>query len=215
MKVCEIFESIQGEGRYMGLPCLFIRVYGCNWKCETCDTKYSWRGEYRKFSVKELVEIIENSSKRGVVFTGGEPLLYTSEIIRVVEGLEDYTKIFLLETNGIILNEVIPAYFDCVTLSPKKNYPKVSEAIEWWSVYNNVDYKFVIGSQSWCWSLSDVKKVVREIGLDEDRVWLMPHGSTQQELDKISKKVWEFCVRNNFNYSDRLHIRVWNGTKGR
>ena len=76
MQISEIFYSIQGEGRLVGTPSVFIRTSGCNLRCVWCDTPYtSWTPEGEKRSVDEIVNEVEKYPHRHVVLTGGEPLL--------------------------------------------------------------------------------------------------------------------------------------------
>ena len=79
MFITEIFKSIQGEGTHAGLPCIFVRLTGCNLRCTWCDTAYAFHGG-QKMSVDEVFERVE--ALRGaavggrlVELTGGEPLL--------------------------------------------------------------------------------------------------------------------------------------------
>ncbi len=76
MQITEIFKSIQGESTYAGLPCVFVRLTGCNLRCLWCDSEYTFSGGHR-MSIEEVeseVEIL--SSQPGLVeITGGEPML--------------------------------------------------------------------------------------------------------------------------------------------
>lgn len=106
MIVNEIFESLQGESSYAGLPCLFIRLTGCNLRCTWCDTKYAYE-DGKEIRSDEIIRLI-NSSKTDIVeFTGGEPLLQKDELIKVIGGI-DRSKTILLETNGSISLKDIP-----------------------------------------------------------------------------------------------------------
>jgi len=98
MKVCEIFTSIQGESTYAGMPCTFIRLSGCNLRCDYCDTQYSYEEGY-EVSLDELVVRVKSSGVKLVEITGGEPLLQeeTPDMIRKL--LDEGYKV-LLETNG-------------------------------------------------------------------------------------------------------------------
>src|SRR6059058_5984627 len=76
LKIAEIFYSIQGEGRLIGVPSVFIRTSGCNLRCVWCDTPYtSWRPEGQSYSVAKILRELEKYPARHVVITGGEPLL--------------------------------------------------------------------------------------------------------------------------------------------
>src|SRR5215467_989788 len=80
MVVTEIFKSIQGEGTRAGLPCIFVRLTGCNLRCAWCDTEYAFYGG-KKYSVAEVCENVaalaaaEAGRTLLVEITGGEPLL--------------------------------------------------------------------------------------------------------------------------------------------
>jgi 7-carboxy-7-deazaguanine synthase len=80
MVITEIFKSIQGEGTRAGLPCVFVRLTGCNLRCMWCDTAYAFYGG-TKNTVEEVVEKVRELAGEGarrvslVEITGGEPLL--------------------------------------------------------------------------------------------------------------------------------------------
>jgi 7-carboxy-7-deazaguanine synthase len=110
MFITEIFKSIQGEGTRAGLPCIFVRLTGCNLRCTWCDTTYAFHGG-EKMTVNEVCERVDELSGRGdaqhastatvplVELTGGEPLLQ-EEIYRLAEVLlaDGYT--VMIETSG-------------------------------------------------------------------------------------------------------------------
>jgi len=107
MYVTEIFKSIQGEGTRAGLPCIFVRLTGCNLRCTWCDTAYAFHGG-QKMAVGEVLERVEALSaqpagaKRAVSLvelTGGEPLLQ-DEIYPLAEDLLAAGYTVLLETSG-------------------------------------------------------------------------------------------------------------------
>jgi len=104
MKVCEIFQSIQGESAWQGFPCLFIRVAGCNLRCRWCDTTYALEpNSGADIDVESIFNIIKNNYKvKYVELTGGEPLLYSSEVVDLVKMLVGIKKDALIETNGSI-----------------------------------------------------------------------------------------------------------------
>ena len=98
MKICEIFKSIQGESSYAGLPCLFIRITGCNLRCSYCDTTYAYfKG--KDLSEDEIMDEVQHAGIRLVEITGGEPLLQ-KEVYNLIKRLLDEGYKVLLETNG-------------------------------------------------------------------------------------------------------------------
>lgn len=100
MFLIELYTSIQGESSFAGLPCIFVRLAGCNLRCSWCDSEYTFTGG-RKYSLDEVEkEIADQGPVRLVEFTGGEPMLQDRELIPLMERLlaKDYT--LLLETSG-------------------------------------------------------------------------------------------------------------------
>jgi len=102
LKVCELFESIQGEGAHSGYPCFFVRLAGCNLRCSYCDTAYGWDQdgpEVFHVSVDDLAVRVHASGLRLVQVTGGEPLLQPGSRI-LLRALTSRGYTCLLETNG-------------------------------------------------------------------------------------------------------------------
>src|SRR5258707_241856 len=97
MVITEIFKSIQGEGTRAGLPCIFVRLTGCNLRCTWCDTAYAFHGG-KKMSIEEVLARVDELAGRRearpglqtsvplVELTGGEPLLQ-EEIYPLAEKL--------------------------------------------------------------------------------------------------------------------------------
>jgi organic radical activating enzyme len=122
IKVVEIFRTIEGEGRWVGLPIVFIRLEGCNLRCEWCDTKYSYDGiTYKTYKISDLLNEIKKHKLKRVCITGGEPF-YTKELPLLTEALleRDY-KVFI-ETNGTLWLPEMKNFFNenlYITCSPK------------------------------------------------------------------------------------------------
>jgi 7-carboxy-7-deazaguanine synthase len=100
VKVCEIFKSIQGESSYAGMPCLFIRLTGCNLRCSYCDTIYAYY-EGRELSEDEIMSEVHRAGINLVEITGGEPLLQ-KEVFHIIKRLLDEGYKVLVETNGSV-----------------------------------------------------------------------------------------------------------------
>ena len=76
MQITEIYKSLQGESTHAGLPCVFVRLTGCNLRCTWCDTPYtSWRPEGGEWSLDRIMEETRTHGARHVVVTGGEPMI--------------------------------------------------------------------------------------------------------------------------------------------
>src|SRR5882724_327688 len=110
MFITEIFKSVQGEGTRAGLPCVFVRLTGCNLRCTWCDTAYAFHGG-KKMSVEEVLARVDELAGRGegksaveatvplVELTGGEPLLQ-EEVYPLSEKLLDAGYTVMIETSG-------------------------------------------------------------------------------------------------------------------
>jgi len=107
MVITEIFRSIQGEGTRAGLPCIFVRLTGCNLRCTWCDTAYAFYGG-KQISIEQACEKVRELSMpstsngneiRLVELTGGEPLLQP-EIIPLAEKLIASGYTVMIETSG-------------------------------------------------------------------------------------------------------------------
>jgi 7-carboxy-7-deazaguanine synthase len=101
MQITEIYKSLQGESTYAGLPCIFVRLTGCNLRCSWCDSEFSFSGGKKMTLQEVLTEVARLSPSGGLVeITGGEPMLQEREVIPLVEQLLDADYQVLLETSG-------------------------------------------------------------------------------------------------------------------
>ena len=110
MQITEIYKSLQGESTYAGLPCVFVRLTGCNLRCSWCDTEYSFYGG-KKMTPKQVFEEVEHLTGQGglVEITGGEPMLQERELVPLMQRLLDSGFKVLLETSGERPLENVPA----------------------------------------------------------------------------------------------------------
>jgi len=108
LRVAELFYSLQGESTRAGLPCLFIRLQGCNLRCLYCDTVYSLEsGGGREMSLAEVLDWVDRYPGQLVEITGGEPLLQPA-VFPLMEELLRRGRQVLLETNGSIDISPVP-----------------------------------------------------------------------------------------------------------
>src|SRR5436853_6437808 len=101
MQITEIYKSIQGESSYAGLPCVFVRLTGCNLRCSWCDSEYTFTGG-QKMTLEEIEAEVEQLSPEGGLadITGGEPLLQEKEVIPLMERTLNSSYTVLLATSG-------------------------------------------------------------------------------------------------------------------
>jgi len=110
MQIIEIYKSLQGESTYAGLPCVFVRLMGCNLRCNWCDSEYTFSGGHRMTTDEVMNEV--HSVSRGaelVEITGGEPMLQEKEVVPLMQRLQDEGFTVLIETSGERPLESIPS----------------------------------------------------------------------------------------------------------
>lgn len=203
MKINEYFESIQGEGRYTGVPMLFIRTSGCTRACDFCDTKYHTEGKIMQ--AVSIIKLIKETKQDVVCFTGGEPLLQIKDIIDIQLALpEEKMKQFHIETNGDLIDKDDIVWFEYWSVSPKCK-ESAEKAIKILSAYKKDRY--------------DIKVVtdLETTGLDmlEYATCLMPLTTYNKEKDlEIMRKVWQYCVEKGLRYSPRLQNLIYGKKKG-
>lgn len=146
IKINEIFCDIEGEGKNSGYPTLFIRVSGCNLRCNWCDTKYAYH-KGKKRTLKYLSDRINKSPYKYVNITGGEPLLYKDDIKKLLKMIKK--KYVTIETNGSISVKDI----HCDNISMDIKLPSSGEHKK--MLFDNLKYlkekdqiKLVVGSKN-------------------------------------------------------------------
>ena len=98
MRITEIYQSIQGESSFVGLPCVFVRTTGCDLRCSWCDSEFTFSGG-APMSIDQILEDVESYDCSLVELTGGEPMLQP-EIYELATRLADSGRTVLIETGG-------------------------------------------------------------------------------------------------------------------
>ena len=106
LKINEIFKSIQGESSHTGLPCIFVRLTGCNLRCTYCDTEYAFY-EGKEMTVTDVVNAVESFGISLVEITGGEPLLQ-KDVYSLMQTLLEKQFTVMLETGGSLALDEVP-----------------------------------------------------------------------------------------------------------
>jgi len=100
MHIIEIYKSVQGESSFAGLPCIFVRLAGCNLRCTWCDSEYTFTGG-KKMSLEEVEDVVAALLPCTLIeFTGGEPMLQEKELVPFMQRLLAHGHTLLLETSG-------------------------------------------------------------------------------------------------------------------
>lgn len=227
MRVSEIFYSIQGEGRLVGTPSVFIRTSGCNLRCVWCDTPYtSWRPEGTSRSIKNLLDLVDRHPTRYVVITGGEPLL-ADGIEELALELKRKGKHVTIETAGTIFK---PLHCDLISLSPKLanatpwkraggkfarmhdqrrlNIPVVQAFLD----RHDYQLKFVVERKDDFAEIGDI--VGRLKNVEPARVLIMAQGTTKKALDEKARWIVPLSMRHGYGFTPRLHIELFGNRRG-
>ena len=110
MQITEIYKSLQGESTHAGVPCVFVRLTGCNLRCSWCDSEYTFQGGHKMTSEEVWNEVKRLSPNGGLVeITGGEPMLQERELLPLMRQLLEAGYQVLLETSGERPLERVPA----------------------------------------------------------------------------------------------------------
>lgn len=212
MKISEIFKSIQGETSYAGLPCVFVRLAGCNLRCSWCDTAYAYSGGIDLSADRVMEEVVE-SGVRLAAITGGEPLLQRDEVCGFAEKLLKQGYTVLIETNGSLPLAGVPE--GAVRIMDIKCPSSGMSAQNLWE---NIDYldekdevKFVLDSaEDYTWARGIIRKFELcgrcEVLLSPVRGGGMPPADLARRMlaDGLSARL-----------QLQLHKILWGGERGR
>ena len=227
LNISEIFTSIQGEGRFIGVPSVFVRLNGCNLRCVWCDTPYtSWKPQGEDYMMGGLVAQIRRPWVNHVVITGGEPMLQ-SGVVLLTQRLREREMHITIETAGTVYQPVV---CDLMSISPKlkNSTPHRREGGRWVAGHERLrhqpdvlkrlmadyDYqlKFVIQTPE---DVDEVKEMVEQLGAPADRVILMPEGVDATALFDRAYWMIERCINLGYRFSPRYHIDLWSNERGK
>ena len=100
MHLIELYKSVQGESSFTGLPCIFVRLAGCNLRCAWCDSEYTFTGG-KPFTQEEILAQIDGLAPCTLVeFTGGEPMLQARDLLPLMDILLARNFTLMIETSG-------------------------------------------------------------------------------------------------------------------
>ena len=212
MLVYEIFKSIQGESTYAGLPCVFVRLAGCNLSCSWCDTPYARvPDEAIEMTIVEVIEKVGGFDCPLVEITGGEPLMQEEAIDLAGALLESGYRV-LIETNGsVALSGLDPRVVKIVDVKCPSSGHAGSFLIENLECISPEDeLKFVIGNRE------DYDSAVRFI---EDflrgRTEKVLFAPVRPQLSPAELSDWILKDSLRVRLQLQLHSYIWPGEKGR
>jgi len=229
MRVAEVFASIQGEGKLMGTPSVFVRLSGCNLRCAWCDTPYaSWQPEGPDLTIEQIVDQVDALMGSGshVVLTGGEPLIMP-QVAELCEALKQRPWHLTVETAATLYK---PLKLDLASLSPKLsnstprgagqrlaaaheqsrlNVAVIQQFIDQSPAFQ---LKFVVAAES---DLEEVRQILAQL-----RRWrpcdvlLMPEGTDAPTLARRAPWVVRQCQAMGFRYCPRLQVELYGNRRG-
>ncbi len=239
----EIFHSIQGEGKNMGQPSVFIRTSLCNLHCIWCDTDYTWNWEntrfehnydsrpgYKKYKMEEMIveqspaeiyDIVEKTGCLNIILTGGEPMLQQEELVGLMQFFraKNPNYFFEIETNGTLVptenfDNLVNQYNVSPKLANSNNSKKLREKPAAYTFFSNSEKAVFKFVISNEEDLVEVLEICERYTLDAEKVYLMPEGINRKEL--TDRQLWlvEICKKYNFKYTDRLHIHIFGDKRG-
>ena len=208
LNITEIFYSLQGEAREVGIPTVFVRLTGCPLRCNYCDTAYAFKGN-NPLSIQHILDEIAQYNTQYVCVTGGEPMAQ-SNCLKLLDALIDNDYKVSMETSGSIdiapVNSKVSIVMDIKTPSSTEEHQNRYENL---SILKNKDQlKFVIASRSdfdWCTEMLENHEV-------ESEVLFSP---VYESLRPVELADWILEKKLNVRLQVQLHKILWGDQKGK
>ena len=209
LKITEIFHSLQGEARNVGLPTVFVRLTGCPLRCAYCDTAYAFTGG-EWMDTESIIEEIQKHNTSHVTVTGGEPLAQKN-CISLLKRLCDLDYDVSLETSGAILvNKVDNRVVKVIDVKTPASLEEAKNKLDNFSYLMPQDQlKFVICDENdYQWS----KAFLITHQLDEkcEILFSPSHG----QLEAATLAAWILRDQLNVRFQIQLHKYLWGDKQG-
>ena len=235
LHVAEMFSSLQGEGRTCGKPAVFLRLQHCNLYCGQkqaswiCDTLSVWQ-QGKPYDSDELVQLWQErgwldllTKQVGLIITGGEPLLQQQALLVFLNKLGaklPTTPHVEVETNATIVPiAAFDAHISQYNCSPKgansgnsKAHRHRADVLRWYVGCEKADFKFVIAARKDFAALKN--EYLDPYSIPKHRVWLMPAAADRTSLQRLAPTVSLLCQQQQLNFSNRLHVQLWDRCTG-
>jgi len=227
LRIAEIFASIQGEGIWVGIPSVFVRVSGCNLRCVWCDTPYaSWNPEGPVLEIPQILESVAQHKIQHIVLTGGEPMLF-DPIEVLAQSLKAAGHTITIETAGTVYREV-PC--DLMSISPKLANSTPPKDSGWQDRHEasrldreplrklveryECQLKFVVNPDQ-TGDIEEIESLLSELSpVEPNKILLMAEGIDSATLNRRMKALVPVAMARNWRLTPRLHVDLFGNTKG-
>lgn len=208
LNINEIFYSLQGEAKEVGLPTVFIRLTGCPLRCNYCDTEYAFKGN-NLVSVSDILAEVKKYNTQYVCVTGGEPLAQIHSHVLLDALVKDGYRVSLETSGSIDISEVNPKVSIVMDLKTPSSDEQSSNR------YHNVELlqekdqlKFVIGSRDdFDWAVEQIKTKKTKAGILFSPVF--------EKITPIELADWILENQINVRLQVQLHKLLWGDQKGK
>jgi len=208
LNITEIFYSLQGEAKEVGIPTVFVRLTGCPLRCNYCDTTYAFKGN-NPLSIESIMEQIAKYNTRYVCVTGGEPMAQSNCLILLDTLIEAGYKVSM-ETSGSIdispVNNKVSVVMDLKTPSSTEQSQNRYENIA--LLERKDQLKFVIASRpdfDWCCSILEDYDVLSDVLF----------SPVYESLKPVDLADWILEKQLNVRLQVQLHKLLWGDQKGK
>lgn len=209
LKINEIFFSLQGEGPFVGIPTVFIRLTGCPLRCQYCDTAYAFK-KGSNLSIEAIVEEIKPFNAKYICITGGEPLAQ-NKVHNLISHLCDLKYSVSIETSGSLSIETVDPRATCIvdiktpgSLEVDKNHLKNIDLLR---AHDHI--KFVICDKNdFTWAIN----MAKSIPLQPNQIWLSPE---HQSLSATILADWIIESKAPYRLQIQLHKYLWGDVVGK
>ncbi|MFL2508791.1 MAG: 7-carboxy-7-deazaguanine synthase QueE [Candidatus Pseudothioglobus sp.] len=208
LNITEIFYSLQGEAKEVGIPTVFVRLTGCPLRCNYCDTAYAFKGN-NPLSIQHILDEVAQYNAQYVCVTGGEPMAQ-SNCLKLLDSLIDSGYNVSMETSGSIditpVNSKVSIVMDIKTPSSTEEHQNRYENLP--ILKSKDQLKFVIASRSdfdWCNEILDNHEVESEILF----------SPVYESLKPVELAEWILEKKLNVRLQVQLHKLLWGDQKGR
>ena len=208
LNITEIFYSLQGEAKEVGIPTVFVRLTGCPLRCNYCDTTYAFKGN-NPLSIKSIMEQVKKYNTRYVCVTGGEPMAQSNCLILLDTLIKAGYKTSM-ETSGSIdispVNKKVSVVMDLKTPSSTEQSQNRYKNIA--LLESKDQLKFVIASRSdfdWCCD------ILQNYSVDSEVLF----SPVYESLKPVELADWILEKQLNVRLQVQLHKILWGDTKGK